>query len=97
MARQDAYFNGLLKQVSGLGESQILDIYDKIASNSVTNIGSGDFVDLAEMTKEYTRLDNIQIDGEHVVNNNHMEFHMDEDSVNRVILELFFESQEAEY
>lgn len=96
MKRQEAYFNGLLKQVSGLGESQILDIYDKIASNSVTNIGSGDFVELAEMTKEYTRLDNIQIEGEHVVNNNYMEFHMDEDSVNRVILELFFESQEAQ-
>ena len=96
MRRQETYFNGLLKQVSGLSESEILDVYDKIAANCVTNIGSGDFVELAEMTKEYTRLDNIQIDGEHTIENNLMEFHMDEDSVNRVILELFFESQEAQ-
>ena len=96
MRRQEAYFNGLLKQISGLSESEILDVYDKIATNCVTNIGSGDFVDLAEMTKEYTRLDNIEIEGEHVVSNNYMEFHVDEDSVNRVILELFFESQEAQ-
>lgn len=96
MARQEAYFNSLLNKISGLDESQILDIYDRIASNSVTNIGSGDFVDLAEMTNEYTRLDNIQIEGEHVIKNNYMEFHMDEDSVKRVILELFFESQEAQ-
>ena len=96
MRRQETYFNGLLKQVSGLSESEILDVYDKIAANCVTNIGSGDFVELAEMTKEYTRLDNIQIEGEHIIENNLMEFHMDEDSVNRVILELFFESQEAQ-
>ena len=96
MKRQEAYFNGLLKKISGLGESQILDIYDKIASNSVTNIGSGDFVELAEITKEYTRLDNIRIEGEHKSVNERTQFHMDEESLKRVILELFFESQEAQ-
>lgn len=90
MKRQEAYFNGLVAKIRELTNGEVLEIYDKLVSNSVTNIGSGDFVELAEMTREYERLDNIQIEGEHEIVGRYMQFHMDEDSVNRVILELFY-------
>lgn len=90
MKRQEVYFNGMVRKIQGLSNGEVLEIYDKLVSNSVTNIGSGDFVELAEMTKEYTRLDNIQIDGTHELVGEHIRFYQNEDSLNHVILELFY-------
>ena len=90
MARQEAYMKSLIKKLSGLDSDEILDIYDRLMSNSVTNMGSGDFVDLADMTRDYKQLDNIRFEGTHQMNGRFMEFIIDEDSRTRVILELFY-------
>lgn len=90
MARQEAYMKSLIKQLSSLDSDEILDIYDRLMTNSVTNMGSGDFVDLADMTKTYTQLDNIKFTGTHQMNDRFMEFWIDEDSRTQVILELFY-------
>lgn len=95
MARQEAYLNGLMDKVSGLSDAELLDIYDRIAENSVTNVGSGDFVDLVQITKDYEHLPNIKIEGEHLVNNGLTEFRMDEESLDQLILDVFYEKQEA--
>ena len=90
MARQETYMKSLIKKLSSLSSDEILDIYDRLMANSVTNMGSGDFVDLADMTKEYTQLDNVRFEGTHQMNGNFMEFLIDEDSRTQVILELFY-------
>ncbi|MCR5450040.1 MAG: LCP family protein [Solobacterium sp.] len=90
MARQETYMKALVKKVNSLSSNEVLDIYDKLMSNSVTNMGSKDFADLAEKSGRYHQLDDLKIKGEHVVNNNFMEYHLDEDSLTEVILELFY-------
>ena len=94
MARQEAYLKGLIKAASKLDDSAILDLYDQLINNSVTNLGSGDFLELTELTKEYTQLDNIRIEGEHTINNGHIEFYPDDESLQNAILELFYTAKE---
>lgn len=94
MNRQEIYLKGLIKAASKLSDSEILEIYDQLMDNSVTNMGSADFLELAEITKEYRQLDNIRFTGEHSVNNGHMEFEIDEESRQNVILELFYTAKE---
>ncbi len=96
MRRQEVYMKALLKKIREMDSETMLDIYDKLINNSVTNMGSGDIVDLGEMMKEYTQLDNIQFEGEHksvqeTELRRHTQFIIDEDSLNEVILELFYE------
>lgn len=94
MNRQEIYLKGLIKAVSQLSDSEILEIYNQLMENSVTNMGSADFLELVDMTKEYRQLENIRFEGERAVNNGHMEFEIDENSRQNVILELFYTAKE---
>ncbi|MBQ9328383.1 MAG: LCP family protein [Solobacterium sp.] len=91
MARQEAYLKSLINKMAGLSQDEILDIYDSLMSNSITNMGSKTFLDLADIMNNYTQLDDIRIQGTHVVEDEgYMFFYLDEDSLTEVILELFY-------
>lgn len=94
MNRQEIYLKGLIKAASKLSDSEILEIYNQLMDNSVTNMGSADFLELADITKEYRQLHNIRFTGEYSVNNGHMEFEIDDESRQNVILELFYTAKE---
>lgn len=93
MARQEAYLKGLVKKISALSDSGVMDLYNQLMENSVTNMGSGDFVELAEISKTYTEKDMLKFEGEHTVNNNHVEFNIDDDSRQDVILQLYYTAE----
>ena len=90
MKRQRTYLSALGKKVQELSSEEVNDIYGKLMDNSVTNMQVGDFVNLAQTVKDYERLDDLQMDGIHTVNDNFMEFYIDEDSLTQIILELFY-------
>ena len=90
MKRQRTYLSALGKKVQELSSEEVNDIYGKLMDNSVTNMQVGDFVNLAQTVKDYERLEDLQMDGIHTVNDNFMEFYIDEDSLTQVILELFY-------
>lgn len=90
MARQEAYLKGFIKAASDLDDEQILEIYNQLMEHSVTSMGAADFVELAEISKSYKELDMLKFEGEHTVNNGHMEFYIDENSLQNVILQLYY-------
>jgi anionic cell wall polymer biosynthesis LytR-Cps2A-Psr (LCP) family protein len=96
MKRQQAYLKGLIKQIKGLSSDEILDLYDNLMDYSVTNMGSGDIVDLADMARQYTQLENIEIEGTYDDSGRFRAFEIDEDSLQHVILELFYTRESKE-
>ena len=93
MARQREYLKGLSKKISALSEEEVADLYNQLMENSVTNMGSGDFVELAEICRTYTEKEMVEFEGEHTVSNNHVEFYIDEDSLQDVILQLYYDAE----
>lgn len=96
MKRQETYLRGLIKQLKRLSSDEILDLYDNLMDYSVTNMGSGDIVDLADMAREYTQLENIEIEGTYDDSGRFRAFEIDEDSLQHVILELFYTRESKE-
>lgn len=93
MARQKEYLKGLIKAGSKLSDAEVLDLYNELMENSVTNMGSGDFVELANIAKTYEELEMLEFEGEHTLNNNHIEFNINEDSKEDVILQLYYTAE----
>jgi LCP family protein required for cell wall assembly len=90
MARQQAYLNGLLKKLPEQTSDTLSSILDCAYDYSVTNIGSQTFVDLMEDMQNYTHLENAQIQGESVIEDEHWAFYADEESLQQLILQLFY-------
>ena len=93
MRRQNAYLNSLINIIKGMSEEEIIDLYDMMTDDVITDMGSGDFYDIAELTREYERQQNPEIEGVHEVKDGYMTFTPDQDSFMKVILELFYDKQ----
>jgi len=57
----------------------------------VTDLGSKTVSQIGEKLKQYTELDLLTIDGENVVEDGHWAYHLEEDSLQKTILQLFYE------
>ena len=56
----------------------------------VSNIGSQTVLDLAEKLKDYQELPELTIEGENTIEDGHWAYILNEDSLQRVILQLFY-------
>ncbi len=95
MGRQESYLSALLataREKMSESRSFISRVYDELEPYLVTNISKGRLVNEAWAARDYAWHDPVTIDGTHTVGEDgFMEFHADEDSVRRVVLDLFYE------
>ena len=69
-----------------LGQNSGRDIYLYL-----TNISSQNVLTLAEKMQEYQELPELTIDGENTLEDGHIAYILDQDSVQRTVLELFYQ------
>ena len=94
MARQRQYLAALEEKLRQQDGDFVASAYEELAGSMVTNIGSGTAVEIAQRLQEYTELPLRTIDGENVVEGEHWAYHLDQDSLQQTILELFYQEIE---
>ena len=91
MARQRQYMAALEEKLLQQDAQFAATAYDTLADYMTTNIGSGMAEKIGEKLKSYTQLDLLTIDGQNVVEEEHWAYHLDEDSLQTTILQLFYQ------
>ena len=101
MARQRQFLAALEENLAALEEKLrqqdgafVASAYEELADHMVTSIASGTAAEIAGRMQRYTELPLLTIDGENVVENEHWAYHLDEDSLQQTILELFYQEIE---
>ena len=94
MERQRIYLEAMKPQLLALSEEDIIQVVDAVDDYLVTNIGSQAILNLAEKLKDYQELPELTIDGENTIEDEHVAYILDEDSLQQVILQLFYQKQE---
>ena len=93
MRRQKVYLDSLINVIKAMSEEEVIDLYDTMSNNALTDMGSGDFYDIAELTREYERQPNPEIEGVHEVKDGYMTFTPDQDSFMKALIGLFYDKQ----
>lgn len=91
MARQRQYLSALQKQMEQQDSEFAVRAYDAVFDYMVTNMGSKTVTQIGQYMKEYTELDLLTIDGESKVEDGYIAYYLDEDSLQRTMLTLFYE------
>lgn len=95
MERQRVYLEAMKPQLMTLNDEEIVRVYDALSEYLVTDMGSQTFLDTANKLKEYQELPQLVIEGTNVVEEGHVEYILDKDSLQKVILELFYRKKDA--
>lgn len=93
MERQRQYLEAIKPQLMALSDEAIIRIYDELSDYLVTDMGSKTILELTEKLQTYREAGELTIDGENQVIDGYMAYILDEDSVQRVTLELFYEKK----
>ena len=94
MARQRQYLAALEEKLRQQDGDFVASAYEELADHMVTSIASGTAAEIAGRMQRYTELPLLTIDGENVVENEHWAYHLDQDSLQQTILELFYQEIE---
>ena len=94
MARQRQFLAALEEKLRQQDGAFVASAYEELADHMVTSIASGTAAEIAGRMQRYTELPLLTIDGENVVENEHWAYHLDEDSLQQTILELFYQEIE---
>lgn len=95
MERQRVYLEATKSQLMTLADEDIIRIYDDMSDYVVTDMGSKNFLDLAEKLKSYQEKPELTIDGINQIENEHVAYMLDEDSLQKVVLELFYQKENS--
>lgn len=91
MNRQRQYLAALNGQLADLSADRALEVYEEISSFVVTNMGSGSLVNIFSDMSQYEDLGILTVDGENAVEEGVMAYHLDEKSLQQVMIDLFYE------
>ena len=94
MERQRIYLEAMKPQLLTLSDEDVVQVVDAVSDYLVTNIGSQTVLDLAEKLRDYQELPELTIDGESTIEDGHVAYILDEDSLQQVILQLFYREKE---
>ena len=94
MERQRIYLEAMKPQLLALSEEDIIQVVDAVDDYLVSNIDSQTVLELAKKLKNYQELPELTIDGTNTIEDEHVAYILDEDSLQQVILELFYEEKE---
>ena len=93
MERQKDYAEGfldVLKEKAATDSSFILNAYEDVSPYMVTNCSSTVWTSMLDRYADYTLAEVISPKGENVLGEKYMEFHLDEEALDEVILRLFY-------
>ena len=90
MNRQPQYMTALEEKLMQKDANFVVEAYDALADNRVTDTASGTAAEIGERMQDYTQLEVLTIDGENVVEGEHWAYYLDEDSLQETILQLFY-------
>ena len=90
MERQRVYLEAMKPQLMALSDTEVVQVMEKVNDYLVSNIGSQTVLDLAEKLKDYQELPELTIEGENTIEDGHWAYILNEDSLQRVILQLFY-------
>lgn len=91
MARQRQFLAAFEEQIRQQDPEFAVTAYDALYEYIVTDIPSGTAVNIADRLKQYEKLPLLTIDGENTVENGYWAYYLDEDSLQKTILQLFYE------
>ena len=94
MERQRIYLEAMKSQLLTLSNEDVVQVVDAVSDYLVTNISSQTMLDLAEKLRDYQELPELTIDGENTIEDEHVAYILDEDSLQQVILQLFYQKKE---
>lgn len=95
MARQRQYLAALEKQMKKQDADFAVRAYDALFDYMVTNMGSKTVTELGQYMKDYTEQDLLTIDGETKVEDGHIAYYLDNDSLEQTMLTLFYEKSNS--
>lgn len=90
MRRQQQYLQSLTEILSGQDQAHLLRIYDAVKSYVVTDLGSAQWLDLAEQLQAYRKLPTSQIAGHNEIVDGVSAFYVDADNLTETIIGLFY-------
>src|SRR5699024_12654070 len=93
LERQRIYVGAMKPQVLALSNEEVVRVMDAINDYLGTNIGSRTVLDLAEKLRNYQGLPELTIDGTNTIDGEHVAYILDEDSLQQVILQLFYQEK----
>lgn len=94
MERQRIYLEAAKPQVMALSDEEIIYAFTTISDYVVTNLGSRDILDLAQKVRDYQEVPELTIDGTSTIEDERVAYILDEDSLQQVILTLFYQEKE---
>ena len=90
MERQRVYLEAMKPQLMALSDTEIVQVMEEVNDYLVSNIGSQTVLNLAEKLKDYQELPELTIEGENTIEDGHWAYILNEDSLQQVILQLFY-------
>lgn len=90
MERQRVYLEAMKPQLMALSDTEIVQVMEKVNDYLVSNISTQAVLDLGEKLKDYQELPELTIEGENTIEDEHWAYILNEDSLQRVILQLFY-------
>lgn len=91
MDRQKAFMEGFIDKIRGQSDRYLLDLYDTVSDYVVTDCNGNAMADLASRFAEYTLDEIVYLKGENVKGEVFMEYHLDEDALDQMTIELLYE------
>lgn len=93
MERQKKFLSAFIEKVGDaeLDEDELIDFYDSLSPYVVTNSGIEIFDEMVDKIETYEMREALTLDGESVLGEVYIEFYVDEDSLNNVLREIFYE------
>ena len=93
MERQQKYMKGFFTALDEMSQSDphfLVDVYDQLSANMVTDCSTTTLTNLIDDYAGYELGQVITIDGENVKGEEFMEYHVDEEDLDRVIFQYFY-------
>lgn len=91
MDRQRQFLRAFEEQVRQLDPSFVVTAYQAASDYIITDLSSGQAVNIAARLQQYTQLPVLTIDGENTVEDGYWAYYLDEDSLQQTILQLFYQ------
>lgn len=90
MARQEAYMAGFMKSLKAAPAGWEIKAYENAKDYLVTDCSQTTMSNLLSRYKDYTFKGTVTSDGENVKGEEYMEFHLDQEAMDALVLKLFY-------
>ena len=94
MARQNVVLEAAIQKLGSLSSDDLVIAFNAVSDYAVTDMGSAEILKLKDLMGQYQQLPSLQIEGEAFLQGEYMAFEPDANSLQDVILQLFYIKKE---